>query len=256
MYDSISSSSILHFTSSIQSLSGILKDGFKIKYCLEYVPYKSNNGSLQYAFPMVCFCDIPINKAQTQMSNYGKYGFGLSRDWAIKMKMNPVLYIDSNSLVEASITELFHWSINHFNENPEHILNAKDVALRPLFNLFAFTKQFKGFNSFKNDPSFKFYDEREWRYVFTQYVQELDSDIVPLIPGKTYISNKDKYNQNLIDNYLIFTIEDIQHIIVETDQEIPEIMRILEDNIKCQDKSQLDILKTRILSVQRLISDF
>lgn len=256
MQDSISSSSILHFTKSIQSLSGILENGFKIKYCLEQVPYSSVNGPLPYAFPMVCFCDIPIMKAQTQMNNYGKYGIGLSRDWAIRMKMNPVLYIDSGSLVETSISELLRWSQEHFNKHPNDLLNKKDIAIRPLLNLLAFTKLFKGYNSYKKDPLFKFYDEREWRYVFTQYIEELDSNIVPLITGPEYINNKDTHNQNLNDNYLEFNLEDIQHIIVNESHEIPLVIGTIEKKFKNQSKSQLDILKSKIISVQRINSDF
>ncbi|WP_324036663.1 abortive infection system antitoxin AbiGi family protein [Aeromonas caviae] len=100
----ISTNSIIHYTGSYKALTSILEEGFKVKYCLEklYLHDEVSNA----AHPMVSFCDIPLSDSTQHFSAYGKYGIGLSKEWAIKNGVNPVIYIDRNSLFAKSIEGL------------------------------------------------------------------------------------------------------------------------------------------------------
>lgn len=93
----ISTNSIIHYTNSLDAIKGILKEGFRIKYCSEKI--ELGNGSSNAAHPMISFCDIPLSDSIQHFDAYGRYGIGLSKKWAIENGVNPVLYIDKKSLV-------------------------------------------------------------------------------------------------------------------------------------------------------------
>lgn len=81
---SISPSTLFHFTNK-SGLKGILKDNFKMKYCLEKLPNRKESGSI--AIPMVSFCDIKISEIKEYIEKYEKYGIGLSKEWANEKKI-------------------------------------------------------------------------------------------------------------------------------------------------------------------------
>lgn len=54
------SNSLFHYTRTYDNLCGILRNGFKPKYCKETLL----NGSI-IGLPLVSFCDIPITRAKT-----------------------------------------------------------------------------------------------------------------------------------------------------------------------------------------------
>ena len=101
----ISTNSIIHYTKSFEILSSILKEGFKIKYCAEILKLGKTRTS-KAAHPMISFCDIPLSNSSQHFDAYGKYGLGLTKEWAVRNGINPVLYIDKNSLIAKSISSM------------------------------------------------------------------------------------------------------------------------------------------------------
>ena len=100
----LSSNTIIHFTKTSEALKGILQTNFKIKYCQENIKLQEE---LHYAAPMVSFCDIPLSQIKDHIGKYGAYGIGLTKEWAQKNKLNPVLYIQSDSFLSESIDESY-----------------------------------------------------------------------------------------------------------------------------------------------------
>lgn len=99
----VSGKSIIHYTRNFENLKGILSSsGLRLKYCLENVEFKGKNDSLM-AFPMVCFCDLPLTLAKEHINKYGGYGIGLSKTWARANKLNPVLYMEYESVITRSL---------------------------------------------------------------------------------------------------------------------------------------------------------
>jgi hypothetical protein len=101
----ISTDSIIHYTDSFDKLTGILKEGFGIKYCAEKLIVDGGLGS-GAAHPMISFCDIPLSQSYKHFDAYGKYGIGLSKDWANDMGINPVLYMESKSSISKTLASL------------------------------------------------------------------------------------------------------------------------------------------------------
>ncbi len=100
----ISTNSIIHYTSSFDVLTAILKEGFRVKYCAEKLQLKSTSSLA--AHPMISFCDIPLSDSTQHFAAYGRYGIGLSKAWAVANGVNPVIYVDKNSLFACCVQEL------------------------------------------------------------------------------------------------------------------------------------------------------
>ena len=88
----LSSNSIIHFTSEKENLKSILKSNFRPFYCREEIII--DNRPMTYAAPMVSFCDIPLSEIKSHINKYGAYGLGLTKEWAERNRLNPVLYFE------------------------------------------------------------------------------------------------------------------------------------------------------------------
>jgi hypothetical protein len=176
----ISTNSIIHYTNSFENLSSILKDGFRIKYCAERL-YLGEIGRSFAAHPMISFCDIPLSDSMQHFDAYGKYGIGLTKEWAKQNGVNPVLYIDKNSLIAESIYSLI---LERRKKNSNLTLKQK----REILQIKSYAKNYSGTlkRLGKTIRNYNFYNEREWR----------------LIPPKEIINNKsfsislDAYNKD------------------------------------------------------------
>jgi len=98
----ISTNSIIHYTRKYDTITSVLQEGFRIKYCAEALKLGNDKFS-KTAHQMISFCDIPLSNSKQHFSAYGRYGIGLSKDWAKRNGVNPVIYIDKNSLIAESI---------------------------------------------------------------------------------------------------------------------------------------------------------
>ncbi|MDO9186857.1 MAG: abortive infection system antitoxin AbiGi family protein [Bacteroidia bacterium] len=245
---SLSTNSLIHFTKTKGSLIGILKDHFKIKYCLE--KFKTPKGSFSAAIPMVSFCDIPLSEIKNHINNYGSYGIGLKKKWANQNELNPVIYIDTHSSLGSNLRFGFeHYlkgkMLNDFSEidhclmdtlryikNYEHDLNRKGKTIK----------------------NYRFSDEREWRYV----PNKTECKSIALTPD-FYSSQvqKDHFNNLISQLRLKFKPDDITYIIVKKETEISDIVKTLNDikweNISVQ---EIDRLKTRIITSEQINTDF
>lgn len=44
------------------------------------------------AYPMVCFCDIPLSQIKNHTNSYGKYAIGLKKEWAQKWHISDTIH--------------------------------------------------------------------------------------------------------------------------------------------------------------------
>lgn len=102
--------------------------------------------------------------------------------------------------------------------------------------------------------NYRFYDEKEWRYV----ANKKEIGAAPyIIHTSLYNLNKSNYNKQLENCYLKFSHKDISYIIVDNENEIPEILNLLHDIYEdiCTTKD-LKILTTKILTKNQIYNDF
>ena len=217
----LSSNSIIHFTNTKEKLKGILTENFKIKYCREEITF-SDEIQVSFAAPMVSFCDIPFSEVKNHISNYGPYGIGLTKEWAERNGLNPVLYLDKKSSLAKS-----YWSIydNYLLQSKKKIIEL-NLEENSMLDLLRYMKNYqndlvRAGNVIRN---YRFSDEREWRYVPT-----ISEDYFMVLDAASYDTEEKKIAENnkLINLRLEFEPNDIKYIIIENDTELSEFLDIL-----------------------------
>jgi hypothetical protein len=244
----ISTNSIIHYTDHINKLIGILKDGFYIKYCSEELEIENDMGS-SAAHPMISFCDIPLSHSSNHFDAYGRYGIGLSKDWANSMGINPVLYLEAKSSICKTIGKLLE-------QRRDPLTTLTEEQKLQILRIKCFSKNYSGPLKRKkvNESNYRFYDEREWRLVPEK--DKLDGANFS-IALSNYKRNKGKYNEKLKNLKFKFKPKDISYIIVAKTNEIPSIIKLLQTEYKNRCSAQeLNILFSKICSTQQIKDDY
>ena len=244
---SLSSNSIIHFTNSKEALKGILGNNFKLSYCSELLSL--NDTTINFAAPMVSFCDIPLSQVKNHITKYGAYGIGLTKKWAEKQKLNPVFYIEKHSTLAQRYVNIYI----------EYIINSKksifdlDEKEKSIVDILRYMKNYqndliRGGNIYKD---YRFSDEREWRYVLdynavTQFIYSLDEHY-----------NKETANKEIDEYRLEFEPNDIKYVIIQNESEIPEFLDLFRTT-KGKKYSYHDVerLMTRIITTEQIVEDF
>jgi hypothetical protein len=178
---------------------------------------------------MISFCDIPLSLAKEQISKYGGYAIGMSKEWGITNRLNPVLYVEKNSIIAndlnnsrkefksiaVSITEI----VKNGKFVPKGLLPVvKNVtnAVDNYRNTLRFIKNYRGdlVRGKRKYPNYRFYDEREWRYI----PDISDNRIKPSIQEKDYIEYRGKTRSKplLKEINIDFRAPDIKYLIVKS----------------------------------------
>lgn len=115
---SITSSFLYHFTGGkLAAIQGILQTGYRISFSDEIEYFHDQDGSMikeRRAIPMICFCDLPISQIRSHAHFYSNskseiFGFGMTRSWAEKNGINPIIYVSPQSYMMG----LFNWINNY-----------------------------------------------------------------------------------------------------------------------------------------------
>lgn len=236
----VSSNTLFHFTNSIDNLLGILTNNFIPHYSLE--KFYLGNDEIKVAFPMVCFCDIPLTQIKKHFDIYGEYGIGLSKSWGTRNRINPVLYLDKNSMLSNNIKGIF----DYISE-----ADVKSNLEKNMMNIVMHIKLYKGsfFRNKKLYKNYKFYNEREWRYIPTNcdYLSQMefnDSEI-----------RKD-YNSKIRSSLLTYHPNDIKYIIIKEVKELKPFIRELKLIKTKFGGEQVDKAISRIITSKQILSDF
>ncbi len=243
----LSSSTLIHFTSSKDALKCILADNFKIKYCRESIRLHSLEEVLH--IPMVSFCDIPLSQIKRHIASYGHYGIGLSKEWAMKNRLNPVLYVQGSSTLAQSYEELMK---NLLKGEEDGVVDgkARDMAR----DIVRYIKNYEGPLNRQGSSvdKYRYSDEREWRYV----PDRGESCEMMYISQQFEKIGKEAANACLASMRLTFDPDDIKYIIIEKDDEISEFIEHLR-NVKGDKYSwrQIERLTTRLLTSDQIHSD-
>ena len=243
----LSANTLFHFTKDRESLLSILKTKFYPRACFEpsVIP---DILRMRMAIPMVCFCDIPLSQISEHAKKYGNYGIGLKKEWAIEQGVTPVLYVHKNSLIPRTIaTEIK-------GLRPAKAADFTDEQMKHLMDLIRPVMMMKPYEIYSNELKqiVRYYDEREWRYIppsdypngpdflFESMVKDNQLDI--------FNKSKEKYGVE-------FNPDVINYILVDKEEEILPFKRNVV-NIKGNFAyDSVELLTTRILSMDRIKQD-
>lgn len=221
----LSSDTLFHYTSSLDILKSILKNGFIPKYCVEF-GWKSRLYR-HYYVSMVSFCDIPLSQVKLHIEMYGNYGIGVTKEWARRNAVSPVSYL-TNEFFKKFKKRIVADSVILSRIKPEIGISRNKITGVKINN-------------------YRYYDEKEWRYV------PYDED---------YYVDENRLNGALQAKRfgaLSITPSDIRYIIVNDDSELLEMCKHIDaiwgaSTSVCQ--NDIIKLKTRILTIDQIKNDF
>lgn len=261
MSDSISTNTVFHFTKSMDNLESILKNDFYPHYCFEdFFGTISSIPNVEKAIPMVCFCDIPLSQVQKHIKTYGEYALGLSKKWAIKKKINPVLYAYPNSDFTNKLNDALFELVQHEKDK-----DLSEKLSDQFISAIQYIKPYEG-KLWKDGQwtkdMIRFYDEREWRYI----PQLAKSKSSLMIRKRDSLEDKD-YPMILKKlNDLMATVEhlrlsfepnDIKFIIVRNENEVlPMLDNVINIKREKFPYKDVQILTTRIISMDSIKENF
>ena len=240
------SHTLFHFTRSRATLESILMSGFWPRYCLEDVAWLGISDRDYVAYPMVCFCDIPLSRTDEHVAFYGEFGIGMSKEWAVRNQLNPVLYLaGQNSLVRTII---------NLGEFPDELTGEQQGRVFELLrHLTAHIKPSEGTMVIGNDAVTKeFYQESEWRYVprdehIRDYLGRNEFD-QPLI-------RDDQNSLTRAHGILSFTPNDVRYIFVPSDSDIPALINFIQKDMDSYPSADLKVLMSRVTSLEAIRRD-
>lgn len=291
--ENISANTLFHFTPTLSNLKNILENGIKIGFSLEnYDSLLSKNKEI--GLPMICFCDIPLSRVKEHVKKYGGYAIGLQKSWGMQNKLTPVIYSHENSPATELLNEIntniksfieihdkykpnqpvqkdksmFNLLLDNYNKiyNQDDFKHKKEIntlveALKEKISIiYRYVKPYKG-KCFRNGTylpdEVEFYNEKEWRFVPTK--EQVNKIGLKDTYDKKYLTElKYKRAINIKCNKLKlkFIHSDVRFIIVNKENEINSLIEHIDtiDFNKSSNKS-LQILKTRIISLEQIIDD-
>jgi len=244
---------LFHFTNK-KYLYGLLNDNFKVSYAREKIIGPSN--SREFAVPMVSFCDLKLSELKYFLS-YGKFGLGLSKEWANRNGLTPVLYINRHSGLMDNLISGINGVYSHLNSiNNSSRFDKLNMSLLNIMNTYRYIKNYEGElwrHEVLENENYRFADEREWRYV-----PNLDTPGVAPFVSITNIKTKkqkEEYNSTLNHIRLEFTPDDIKYLVVESESDIIELINHLNHAKSRFDEPTKNRLASRILTVEQIQND-
>jgi hypothetical protein len=242
------SHTLFHFTRSLEFLKDILKNGFWPRYCLEDVSWYGDIEA-QSAYPIVCFCDIPLSRVDEHVDFYGEFGIGVTKKWAKCNRLSPVIYINEGSEQHFALKKLFHGNLNG---NGYYAGAADDIN-----NLLSHIKPIEG-KMFVNGKFIQkeFHQENEWRYAVNGKATELN--VKPFLYKESFDVQKVLEDQNAKskENYSLgVSPSDIKYLFVKNDSDIPELMDFIQTQLGHYTNSDIKILMSRVISLETISRD-
>lgn len=188
------------------------------RYCIEDVNYLGI-GMDQIAYPMLCFCDINLHKIQGHMDFYGQYGIAFSKQWGIAKGIQPIQYVNPDSVLRHDFTEAFQASMNGTSEDAaQNYLQSHMYYLKPIQG----TMQRDGKSVPKN-----FTDECEWRFI-----PNVSKYSLPQAIAQAEIFSRQRLNETIKicqDCWLKFEAKDIRYIILQTRDEFEQVVAMIAE---------------------------
>lgn len=230
------SSNILWHQTNYNSLRKIIKS--KKILCAYSVEDVADMAGQNLAFPMVSMCDLPLSEFTEFQGKYDHYSIGLSREWGIKNRFTPIWYYEAKSRVPQILRR--------------EITNAAksgSESITSLIGILSYMKKVEGPLPKHNYATYRFYDEREVRFV-PSFDYVLSGGDKPILTEDEYAGYKTANGSPVINAYVGFEWSDVRFIIVKEKHQISKIIFDLEslgcDNkqigVFCEDEIYQDVI--------------
>lgn len=232
------------------------------RYYEESIEYLELDGLEKVAFPMVCFCDIHLNRLTNHMGSagsevgYGRFGIGMDKNWGISNGVQPIGYINtSSSLINDYKISFQHALIQESHDIGDEVfrnyLTTQLLYIKPLYGAMLKKRDDRVSRLKKN-----FHDEREWRFVpnFSNVTTELEL----IIPQDEIVNNANNtvcetYSKGLEEReelWLKFQYEDIKYLIVDTNEDRIVLIDFIMNELNINQSEKLVLISNIIVFTQ------
>ena len=249
---------LFHFTSK-EGLFKILEYTFKVSYAREKIEGKNTKREL--AVPMVSFCDLKLSELKVHMSKYGSYGIGLTKDWANRKGLNPVMYVNRHCEFTDNFNNALYTIYPYLSNIRKNLKNNDALQEIPhdmkILDAYRYMKNYEGTlirDGHQDEENFRFADEREWRYVPSLNDYRVEEPFVAISNIETK-KQKMEYNQKIENIKLDFDPNDIKYLIVEDDNEINGLIEHIQKVKKFHSIDVISRLSSRILTKEQIDKD-
>jgi len=275
----IKSNSLFHFTPKEEYLLDILENGFWPRYCSEDIEWlipkdfknelekqeednslktlikeliKSNISSI--AYPMSCFCDIPLSKITAHTDFYGGFGLGMTKEWGIRKRLNPIFYLSDNSIIPNLIQSfLLKTAPIDFWKS----IQSEKTNQNTIVQLMKFLKPLRGKMKVNGKEVTKNFDEEcEWRYAPASDENNLFPNFLPNFLAN---NNEELQDSNIVTKKvasLNFEPSDIKYIFVPEDSNIPTIINKINTIFTNYPEHERLLLLSKVISLDTIRKDF
>lgn len=275
----IKSNSLFHFTPKEEYLLDILENGFWPRYCFEDIEWlipkdlknelekqeednfletltkeliKSNISSI--AYPMSCFCDIPLSKITAHTDFYGSFGLGMTKEWGIRKRLNPIFYLSDNSIIPNLIQSfLLKTAPIDFWKS----IQSEKTNQNTIIQLMKFLKPLSGKMKVNGKEVTKNFDEEcEWRYAPASDENNLFPNFLPNFLAN---NNEELQDSNIVTKKvasLNFEPSDIKYIFVPEDSNIPTIINKINTIFTNYPEHERLLLLSKVISLDTIRKDF
>ena len=274
----IKSNSLFHFTPKEEYLLDILENGFWPRYCFEDIEWlipkdlknelekqeednslktlikeliKSNISSI--AYPMSCFCDIPLSKITAHTDFYGGFGLGMTKEWGIRKRLNPIFYLSDNSIIPNLIQSfLLKTAPIDFWKS----IQSEKTNQNTIVQLMKFLKPLRGKMKVNGKEVTKNFDEEcEWRYAPASD----ENNLFPNFLLNFLANNEELQDSNIVTKKvasLNFEPSDIKYIFVPEDSNIPTIINKINPIFMDHPEHERLLLLSKVISLDTIRKDF
>lgn len=230
------------------------------RYVEEKVDYlKISRGAealSEIVFPMLCFCDINIHKLEKHTEIYGNYAIGLNKGWCEYQGIQPITYLNENSLLSETITTQFNQSLNRLES--EELSDVEAEVMDNWINMLLNCKPLKG--TMERDGKYirkNFHDECEWRYIPKFENTEMDFFMSNLTDSERLTKNSRILQSEALKEVesakLKLSIDDIKYIIVKTSIDKKRLLELITKSF-----SNLEHLEmaSKVLVFEEILEDW
>lgn len=244
--------SLFHYTESLENLKTILSSSFFWpKYCSEELSWFSESKVnqeqvLEIAHPMVCFCDIPISRADEHTERYGAFGIGMKRRWVESKNISPVTYVAKrDSKLTSTLNHIISAATKNFNDRELDYMRFFMAHIKPI----------RGQENKKQGKriTVDFYKEAEWRHVAS------GKGVKPYLLKNIYEDSKKRshHDENVKNTApLTFSFEDISYLLVKSESDVLELVNFIQKDLRDKIEPKVrSLLLTKIYALENFKKD-
>ncbi len=209
---------LFHYKDKAEHFYDMLRNGIWARFCEEDFTWLFGTTTF-IAFPVVCFCDIPLVANACHRDTYGRYSISISKSLAGVLDIKPIWYLQQGTTITNHL-------VSRVTNGARPSLDSIGVELRPLL---PFLKATIGCQAARNTqvPSTEviaFEEEMEWRHTPSALM-----DYWVIRESEGFVKQNDEINNRSTNMRLKLKPDQIANVIVPNADDLIKVKREFPD---------------------------